>query len=131
MENDSPIRIALVDDHLKLRTAIAEYLKNFKYKVIWQAANGIEALEAIERHTEKPHVCILDINMPEMDGIETAKQLTLHFPMVKILAFNGNGDDASVLQMLKARVKGYLLKGGEAIEIKRASRTSIGGWILF
>ncbi|WP_294824501.1 response regulator transcription factor [uncultured Flavobacterium sp.] len=120
MKDESPIRIAIIDDHLKLRSAVAKYLKNFNYQVIWQAANGIEMLTAIVHHTNLPNVCILDINMPEMDGFEAAKQLSINFPKVKILAFSGNADEESVIEMIRSGAMGYLVKGCEAIEIKRA-----------
>lgn len=120
MEDESPIRIAIIDDHLKLRSALAKYLKSFNYQVVWQASNGIETLEVIEHHMELPHVCIMDINMPEMEGIDTARQLSLKFPDIKILAFSGSADEKNVLGMLGAGAKGYLVKGCEAIEIKRA-----------
>lgn len=120
MEDESPIRIAIIDDHLRLRAAVAKYLKSFNYQVVWQASNGLETLEVIKQHIELPDVCITDINMPEMDGIETARQLSLKFPDIKILAFSGNADEKSVVVMLGAGAKGYLVKGCEATEIKRA-----------
>ncbi|MBF00240.1 MULTISPECIES: response regulator transcription factor [Flavobacterium] len=131
MKNDSPIMIALIDDHAKLRNAVANYLESFNYTVILQAADGKEGLEAIALLPEKPKLCIVDINMPVMDGFATARQLTQSYPTVKILAFSVHGDEENVVKMVAAGAKGYLQKGCDPEEIKRAADQLVAGKYYF
>lgn len=123
--------IALIDDHAKLRNAVANYLESFNYTVILQAADGKEGLEAIALLPEKPKLCIVDINMPVMDGFATARQLTQCCPAIKILAFSVHGDEENVVKMLEAGAKGYLQKGCDPEEIKRAVDQLLAGKYYF
>ncbi len=123
--------IALIDDHAKLRNAVANYLESFNYTVILQAADGKEGLDTIALLPEKPKLCILDINMPVMDGFATAQQLTQCYPTIKILAFSVHDDEENIVKMLEAGAKGYLQKGCDPEEIKRAADQLLAGKYYF
>ena len=89
MTNAIGIRIAIADDHIMVRKSLNDILTLWQYTVILQASNGKDLLRQL---TEKnlPHICILDMNMPEMNGIETIKVLREKWPRIKIIVFSMN-----------------------------------------
>jgi len=79
------IKVAMVDDHVLLRNALSSLINNSgKCKVIFEASNGKELIVQLE-NKNLPDVVILDVNMPEMDGHETASYLQQYFPEIKVL----------------------------------------------
>lgn len=114
------IQIALVDDHRLFRSGIASLINNFiGYTVIFEAANGDEMISKIKPDF-KPDIILLDINMPGMNGINTARWLKTAYPEIQIIVLSMFDDAEKVLAMLKLGVKGYLLKDSEPIEFERA-----------
>lgn len=120
MNNENVIRIALIDDHDMLRDAIASYLESFGFHISFQAENGKDALQKMAESIFLPDVCIVDLNMPVMNGFETAKALISKYPNVKILAFSVNDDEESITGMIQSGAHGYILKGADPDEIKKA-----------
>lgn len=101
---------------------MAELINGFKgYEVIWEAGNGKELTRKISEGVV-PDIVLLDISMPLMDGYETARWLTEHYPDVKILVLSMSYDDDTVLRMLKCGVAGYILKNAASAELKAALR---------
>jgi DNA-binding NarL/FixJ family response regulator len=82
MENPHPVTIAIVDDHAMLRQAINMRLGLLGYKVVLEAENGQVFLDDLPKLPAPPDICLLDINMPVMDGFETATALKKNWPFV-------------------------------------------------
>ena len=117
---DEPIRIALVDDHRLFRSGIASLINNFeRYTVLFEAGDGEEMMRKIPSRS-KPHIILLDINMPRMDGIATARWLRTVHPDINIIVLSMFEDAEKVLTMVRMGVKGYLLKDAEPLEFEEA-----------
>lgn len=103
------IDLLLVDDHAMVRRGLQVFLSTQPdIKVIGEASNGREALErTAELH---PDIILMDLHMPVMDGIETAKQLRISHPQVKIIVLTSFSDQDHVLPAIRVGIKGYLLK---------------------
>ena len=113
-------QIALVDDHRLFRSGIASLIQKLNgFNVIFEASNGEELVAKIKQGS-KPDVILLDINMPVMDGIDTATWLKANSPETRIIVLSMFDDPERVLTMLKLGIKGYLLKDAEPDEFKRA-----------
>jgi len=117
---DEPIRIALVDDHRLFRSGIASLIGDFdRYSIIFEAGDGEEMIRKINPKN-KPHIILLDISMPKMNGIVTAKWLRDNHPDINIIVLSMFEDAEKVLLMVKMGVKGYLLKDSEPYEVEDA-----------
>jgi DNA-binding NarL/FixJ family response regulator len=117
---EEPIQIALVDDHRLFRSGIAFLINNFhRYSVLFEAGDGEEMIRKINTKL-KPHIIILDISMPKMDGISTAKWLRNNHPEIKVIVLSMFEDAEKVLTMVRLGVKGYLLKDSEPAEFEDA-----------
>lgn len=112
-------QIALVDDHVLLRNGLRTLLTDLGYEVVLEAANGDEMLNLLP-DVPLPHVVLMDINMPVMDGFQTAAWLRQHQPDVKVLALSMYDDEQSIMRMLRAGARGYVLKDSEPEELKAA-----------
>jgi two-component system invasion response regulator UvrY len=114
------VNVALVDDHVLLRNGLASLVKSFGgFDVLFEANNGKHFIEQMESEGN-PDVILLDINMPEMDGYETAIWLKKHHPAVKILALSMYDNENAIIRMFKAGAKGYILKDCDPTELRTA-----------
>ncbi|MBL7690497.1 MAG: response regulator transcription factor [Flavipsychrobacter sp.] len=105
------IRLALADDHNLFRKGVEELIEDFdNMEVVASVANGRELIDRLSAAKELPDVCLLDINMPEMNGFETAKKIKELWPDIKILAVSVYDSEFNVLGMLRAGAGGYILK---------------------
>jgi two-component system, NarL family, invasion response regulator UvrY len=121
---NSKIKIALADDHILLRNALASLIDSFgDCKVIFQSNNGKEFIEAISVST--PDVAILDLNMPEMDGYETAQYLQKNYPDVLVLMLTMYDSELSLIRLLQAGVKGFLKKDIHPSELNFAIHSAM------
>lgn len=110
------IRVLVVDDHAILREGICSLLSlRDDIRVVGEAANGREALQQVARTL--PHVVLMDISMPGMDGLEATRQLKATYPNIRVLILTQYADDKYVSSLLEAGAVGYVLKrsGGEEI----------------
>ncbi|MFQ5401306.1 MAG: response regulator [Anaerolineae bacterium] len=121
-----PIRIILADDHNVLRQGMAQVLQaQPDMTVVAQAGNGREALELTRQH--QPNVVLMDINMPEMDGVEAARKITARLPQTGVIILTMYRRDDYVFEAIKAGASGYLLKEVELDELLTAVRAVAGG----
>src|SRR5690349_14992474 len=119
-EEQSNIKVVLADDHILLRNALAALINGFgDCKVIQEFNNGKELISYFGRGS-LPDVAILDLMMPEMDGLETAKYLQQNFPGVKVLMLTMYDAELSLIRLLQVGVKGFLKKDIHPSELKFA-----------
>jgi len=105
----STIKILLADDHVVMRRGIRALLeRRADFQVVAEAGDGREAVQLTELHS--PHVVVADIAMPNLNGIEAARQIALKWPQTAIVILSMHSDESYVLRALKAGARGYLLK---------------------
>jgi signal transduction histidine kinase len=123
------VRVVVVDDNDGFRESLAVLLHGEDLDVIGQAATGAEALELLRTLT--PDVVLMDIRMPEMDGIETTRRLKILRPTVGVVALTGLEDQRAVRDMLVAGASSYVLKDSDGDDIVNAiMRAAAGGGLL-
>ena len=94
--------IVIVDDHLLIAKALEGIIGNFEdFEVIDVAENGKDLIEKFKNGQKIPDIVLLDISMPIMNGFETALWLKEHYPNIKVMALSMQGDDNSVIKMIR------------------------------
>lgn len=116
MKNQSTI--AVVDDHALLRKAVNYRLTGLGYNVILEAENGKQFLDILEEHPS-PDLCLLDINMPVMNGFETAVQIKKKWPSIKILFFSMQNGSVYMNRAKEVGADGYICKDASSEEFNR------------
>jgi two-component system, NarL family, response regulator LiaR len=125
-ELDTPIRVMVVDDHLMVRQGIATLIKVCDdIELAGEASNGVEAIEICDRVI--PDIILMDIVMPEMDGVTAIRVIRQRHPEIKIVALSSYLDEAMVVNTLQAGAIGYLLKNISSIDLAKAIRTAYNG----
>ncbi len=121
------INVALADDHVLVRDGIKALLEDQSgITVIDEASNGKEALIVVER--SNPDVLIVDIRMPEMNGIEVVSEMSKSYPNIKTLVLSMHDSEEYVVQAIQAGADGYLLKGASKEEfLKAINKVATGG----
>ncbi len=118
--------IVIVDDHILIAKAIAGVIENFpKYTVLYEVQHGKALIEKFKVARNIPDIVLLDVNMPVMDGFETAKWLKENHPDVLIMTLSMQDDDTSLIKMIRAGAKGYLLKNIQPQELENALETLV------
>ena len=112
-------KAVLVDDHALLRNGLAGLVKELGYNVLFEADNGKEFTEKLNKDN-LPDIVLLDINMPLMDGYDTAAWIKRHYPEIRILALSMYDDENAIIRMLKNGAGGYILKDTEPGELRKA-----------
>lgn len=116
------IRLAIADDHKIFRNGLKATLEdNADFDLVLEASNGKQLIAQLA--TVKPDVILMDIKMPEMDGIQTTAIVKQHYPQIKVLALSMFNEDKYIVDMMKAGASGYLLKNAEPEEITEAIST--------
>ena len=109
-EGEKIIKIALADDHVLLRNALARLINSFdNCEVVMEVGNGRELVSEL-KEDNLPNVILLDLNMPGMDGYETAGWLRDHHPSIHILMLTMYDGDQALIRLLQYGVKGFLKK---------------------
>ena len=122
----SVIRVLTVDDHALLRRGIAALISaEPDMEMVAEAANGKEAIAEFKRH--RPDVTLMDLQMPEMGGIECIIAIRSDFPDARIIVLTTYPGDVQIVRALKAGARGYLLKGQVNLELSDAIRTVHAG----
>lgn len=127
---DQPIRVVVADDHPVFREGLAMLLGSVPgIEVAGTAGTGREAVRlAVEL---RPQVVVMDLQMPELNGVEATRQLAERAPAVGVVVLTMSEDDATVFTAIRAGARGYLLKGAEQDEIVRAITTVAAGGAIF
>ena len=121
MTSDEAIRVILADDHAVVRAGIVQFLEMAGgIEVVAQADDGRQAVQAVEEF--QPDVAILDIQMPELTGIEVTRWVRANAPETGVLVLTAYDDDPYIIAVLQAGANGYVLKTADAADIVRAVR---------
>jgi DNA-binding NarL/FixJ family response regulator len=106
------MRILVADDHALFRDSLASLLSSHRHEVIGQASNGREAVQLTMRL--KPDLVLMDLQMPEMDGLEATRLICADAAGTKVVILTGADDDENLFEAIKSGAQGYLLKNLEA-----------------
>lgn len=121
-----PIRVLLADDHTILRRGLRLLLeRESDLAVVAEAANGREVIDAVAR--DAPHVVIMDIAMPAMNGIEATRRISADHPDTAIVILSVHADESYILRALKVCARGYLLKDSAESDLIQAIRAVAAG----
>ena len=118
--NEKKIRVAIADDHCVLAECLADMLVLMGFDISLKAHDGSELIKAIEHANEIPDVCILDINMPVMNGLETLIELQKRWPDIRVLVLSLGDKEQIILRMLLEGARGYLIKNCSSETLKKA-----------
>lgn len=120
------IKILVADDHSLVRAGIRALLeKEPDFEVVAEARNGREALELIRQY--QPDIVLMDLAMPELNGLEAMRQLSKEFPKIHSIILSMYSDEEHVWRALQAGAAGYLVKGGALAELELALRSVARG----
>lgn len=121
-----PIRVMLVDDHTMVRRGLATFLKAFDdLELVGEAADGEAAIQLCARIL--PDVVLMDLVMPDVDGVTVTRAIRQRFPMVQVIALTSFKDEKLVQNTLQAGAIGYLLKDVSADQLAQAIRAAHAG----
>jgi DNA-binding NarL/FixJ family response regulator len=124
------LRIIVADDQNSVREGLVVLLGLLPdIEVVASAANGQQAIDLVAEH--QPDAILLDLNMPVLDGVETAKMLTAQHPEVAIVVLTTYADDVNVMAALRAGARGYLTKDADRADIAGALRSAAAGLSVF
>lgn len=124
------INILIVDDHKILRDGIKAILNgNKNLHIVGECEDGIKVIPFLEKH--KVDIILMDIKMPEQNGIETTKKVLHKFPQIKILALSMHNEEVYIINMLKAGASGYILKNTGEAELFEAIDKIYNGEIYY
>ena len=121
----SRVRVLVVDDNAGFRDSLQTLLDTDDLLVVGQAASGRDAITMVR--TTVPDVVLMDVRMPDMDGIETTRRLKALDPRIGVVALTGNDDQRAVRDMLVAGASGYVLKDSRGDEILNAVHAAARG----
>jgi len=106
------VRILIADDHPLFRDGLRSLLQAQGHEVVGEAHNGREAIELARQL--RPELVLMDVSMPELDGVSATRQLTSEMPEVKVVILTASDQDETLFEAIKAGAQGYLLKNLEA-----------------
>ncbi|RYZ29831.1 MAG: response regulator transcription factor [Chitinophagaceae bacterium] len=122
----NPIPIAIIDDHEVVINGLKAMFSNFnEIEVVFSATHGSALFRYLEQ--QQPAVILLDIQMPEISGIDICKQVHRQYPKIKIIAFSSFDDTHYIKQIIRSGASGYLLKNADQQTIMTAIRQVMNG----
>jgi DNA-binding NarL/FixJ family response regulator len=125
------IRVIIADDHALVRQGLGRYLSMAgDIQVVGEASNGREVLHMLETGSGEPDIVLLDIRMPEMDGLETARKIKQRHPSVRVIMLTAYDDRQFVVEALRAGARGYVLKASDAEHLIQTVRLVAGGTMV-
>jgi len=130
MTDKHPIRVMIVDDHEIVRRGLASYLQgNDTFELVASVGSGEEAIRVCAR--VHPDFVLMDVMMPQMDGIETTRQLVAMCPNIKVLALTGFYETEAIRNMIAAGAAGYVLKTTPVHDLQHLICTIHAGRMTF
>ncbi len=115
------ITLGIADDHQLFLKSLSLLISTLKgYEIIVEGVNGKDLIEKLESAKKEPDIVLLDVNMPVMNGIQTAEYLSKHYPALKLVALSMKDDDETIIAMIKAGCCAYLLKDIHPDELNKA-----------
>ncbi|MCC9308763.1 response regulator transcription factor [Kitasatospora sp. RB6PN24] len=123
------LRVMVVDDHPMWREAVARDLADAGFSVVATAGDGPEAVRRAK--AAAPQVLVLDLNLPQLPGVEVCRQVVAADPAVRVLVLSASGEHADVLEAVKAGATGYLVKSAGRDELLDAVRRTAAGDPVF
>jgi DNA-binding NarL/FixJ family response regulator len=122
------IKVIIADDHSLVRQGLRRYLEMAgDIQVVGEAANGREVLGIMDNGGGDADIVLLDIRMPEMDGLEAARRIKNHHPAVGVIMLTAYDDRQFVVEAVRAGAKGYVLKARDAEHLIQTVRLVAGG----
>ncbi|MDO8367191.1 MAG: response regulator transcription factor [Saprospiraceae bacterium] len=119
--NENTIHVAIAEDQRLFRECLVSLLNGYdNVNVNVEAANGMELLEKLYVAAPTPQVVLLDLTMPEMNGLDTTRQLKKLFPEMKIIILSVHSEERHIVHMVGEGVNGYLVKNSELSEVVQA-----------
>jgi DNA-binding NarL/FixJ family response regulator len=118
------MRILIADDHALFRDGLRSLLRAEGHEIVAEAKNGREAIQLAHQH--KPEVVLMDLSMPEVDGLTATRTIVAELPEVKVIILTASDEDMNLFEAIRGGAQGYLMKDLEADEffdmLDRASR---------
>ncbi len=127
--SDPPVRVMVVDDHPMWRDAVERDLQAEGFDVVGVAGNGTDAIARFP--AVRPHVVVLDLQIPGPNGVEVTRRVLEHDPSARVLILSASGEQADVLAAVKAGATGYLVKSASRQELVEAVRRVAAGDTVF
>jgi len=121
------IKVLVADDHKLVRQGIRQYLETAAdIEIVGEASNGNEVIALLEQGAD-PTVALIDLRMPEMDGVDTTRAIRDRFPQVEVVMLSAYDDRQFVVESVRAGARGYVLKTRDAEDLIQTVRLVAGG----
>ena len=117
---ESTITLGIIDDSITVRESFAKFLAARGVNIVFVAENGCDGLEKLAACNKVPDTCLLDVEMPELDGFETAVRIKTRFPNVKIVMYSMAVDKYDERKAIAAGADMLLSKGGDIDDLIKA-----------
>jgi two-component system, NarL family, response regulator NreC len=114
------VRVLLVDDHQLVREGLRALLEREQFQVVGEAGDGHDAIQRAQ--SLRPDVAVLDLSMPQLNGLDAAREITRVAPGIKVIALTVHTEDPYVISALRAGIKGYVLKSQATADLVQAIR---------
>jgi DNA-binding NarL/FixJ family response regulator len=124
VEQPEPVRVMVVDDHPMWRESVSRDLTAAGYQVVANTGEGRQAVRIAA--ATRPHVVVLDLQLPDVSGVEVIQGLLDAVPEVRVLMLSASGEQQSVLDAVKAGASGYLLKSAGLAEFLDHVQNTLG-----
>lgn len=117
------INIGVTDDQMLFRKGIISLLGNYTgFNVLWEAPNGLEAVKQLKQHAKETDIMLLDLNMPEMDGMEVMKEVRESFPDQKVIILSIHEEERFIIKLIELGANSYLMKSASPEEVEKTIR---------
>ncbi len=124
------LKILLADDHKMVREGLRCFIDSQPgLRVVGEAANGQEAIQQVE--ALKPDIVVMDLSMPELNGLQATELLRRQYPAIKVIALTAHEDESYLSQLCKAGAVGYVLKRSPASELVQVINLVAKGQVYF
>jgi two-component system response regulator NreC len=114
------VRVLLVDDHQLVREGLRALLEREQFQVVGEAADGHDGIQRAQ--ALRPDVAVVDLSMPQLNGLDAAREMTRAVPGIKVIALTVHTEDPYVISALRAGIKGYVLKNQATADLIQAIR---------